>query len=147
MPRVEVSAEIRADLDKAYETAKNAYRTGRFGDTTNIRSVTILEEGPDYSISEWDVVLQGKGFKWTERDTYDETKKAIRFDQVKGDLAKLSGECILEEGTGGTIASMWVDFDFGVPMLAAILNPIATAALRKNLKEMLDYLKEWTEGG
>lgn len=146
MPKVEVSAGIRADLDKAYETAKDAYRTGRFGNTTNVRSVTVLEEGPDYSVSEWDVVLQGKGFKWTERDTYDEERKAIRFEQVKGDLAKLSGECLFEEGTEGVAASMWVDFDFGVPMLAAILNPIATAALRKNLREMLDCLKGWTEG-
>jgi hypothetical protein len=71
----------------------------------------------------------------------------IEFDQVKGDLAKMSGACVFTEVPEGTLVTLWVEFDFGIPMLSTLLNPIAVVALRKNLTEMLDRIKSWLREG
>ena len=147
MPRVEVHDTLNVDVRKAYEVVKEGYRSGKFGGTSNIRSVTVLEEGEDYSVTEWDTVLQGKTIKWSERDTYDDERRTIEFDQVKGDLAKMSGACLFTETPEGTLVTLWVEFDFGIPMLSALLNPIAVVALRRNLMEMLDRIKSWLPEG
>jgi uncharacterized membrane protein len=147
LPKVEVHDTLSVDVRRAYEVTREGYRSGKFGGTSNIRSVTVLEEGEDYSVTEWDVVLQGKAIKWSERDTYDDERMTIEFDQVKGDLAKMSGACVFTEVPGGTLVTLWVEFDFGIPMLSTLLNPIAVVALRKNLMEMLDRIKSWLREG
>jgi ribosome-associated toxin RatA of RatAB toxin-antitoxin module len=112
----------------------------------SVESVKVLERpGPDETLSEWVCRLQGMRFRWTERDEFARTEGVIRYRQVAGDLRRFEGEWQLTPapGTGAaeTDVRLRTLFDFGLPMLSAMLDPVARIALRKNVEAMLRGLE------
>jgi coenzyme Q-binding protein COQ10 len=144
LPNVEMTETMRGDRERVYELIANMESYPRFMPSLN--SVQVLERGKDWTVTEWDTSINGMRFRWQERDEFDRENYRIAYHQVSGDLKRFSGEWRVEELEGEVKVTLTVEFDFGVPMLAALLNPVAAIKLRQNGESMLRALKSRLEG-
>ena len=134
MPRVEVAHVVPADQDRVYQVLCDMERFPEY--MPALESLKVLERGDDYTITEWVARLQGARFRWVERDEFRPGR--IDYRQLVGDLKTFEGWWSLEEAPeGGTEVTLVTDFEFGIPMLSALLNPVARVALRENSRSML----------
>ena len=60
-------------------------------------------------------------------------------------LKKMAGEWILTPTSEGTDIKLTVDFEFGIPMISGLLNPILKKKVRDNSMNMLKAVKEKME--
>ena len=143
LPRVEVSKIINAPIDKVFAICSDMVSFAEF--MPDVESVSLIEEGANYTITDWKTKLQGKRIEWREREDYDSVNYHIRYEQIKGDLKKMEGEWIFTESEDGTGVTLTMDFEFGLPLLEPVLNPVALLALRKNMNGMLSAIKNKAE--
>ncbi|MFE0046404.1 SRPBCC family protein [Streptomyces albireticuli] len=109
--------------------------------TATVESVVVRPPSPDGSVlSEWAVHFRNGLMKWTERDTFSPEASAIAFEQVSGDFATFRGTWGVGADGAGTLVRFDAEFDLGIPTLAAILDPVAEAALRDNILKILEGL-------
>lgn len=144
MPRVEVTREVQAPADVVYRICRDPESFPRF--MSNVVSVTTREQGEGWAVTEWVTRLQGRTFRWTERDEYDDARRRITYRQVSGDLKKFEGEWVIEPDGAATRVRFVCEFEFGIPVIAALLNPVATLALRSNAEEMLAAIEREAAG-
>lgn len=143
MPYVETSIIVKGPKTKAYEIAKKMDEYPRFME--NVKEVTIIEREVNSTISSWITNVDGRVIKWKEKDHFDEVNQRIVYKQTEGDLKKFEGEWRFEEVDGGTKIVLTVDFEFGIPMIAALLNPILKKKTKINCEAMLQAIKEQVE--
>lgn len=106
-----------------------------------VRSVRILErpaEGP--LSSAWEVYFRNGVLSWTEADWLRRDQLRIDFEQTDGDFDEFSGAWELTERDGGVAVLFSADFDFGIPSLASIIDPVAESTLRSNILRILTGL-------
>jgi len=108
-------------------------------------SVTVIERNGNTTITKWVSNVDGRIIKWTELDTFDDEQMHIAYSQIEGDLKKMEGEWILTPLADGTEIKLTVDFEFGIPMIAGLLNPILKKKVRMNSENMLKAIKERVE--
>jgi coenzyme Q-binding protein COQ10 len=143
MPSVEVSEQIRGELNRVYELVADMESYPRFMPSLN--KLEVLERGEGWTVTDWDTSISGMNFRWQERDVFDEANRRITYRQVSGDLKRFEGEWRVEEEADGVRVTLKVDFDFGVPMLSSLLNPVASLKLRQNGEAMLRAIKNRCE--
>jgi coenzyme Q-binding protein COQ10 len=136
LPRVEVEQVLPADPAHVYQVLRDMERFPDF--MKSVESITVRERGDDYTVTEWVARLQGARFRWVERDTF--LPERIVYRQVEGDLKTFEGEWRLEPDGNGTRVTLVTDFEFGIPMLSQLLNPVAKVAIRENARAMLDAI-------
>jgi coenzyme Q-binding protein COQ10 len=139
VPYIEVSKIIAAPKVQLYEILKDMEKYPEF--MKDLKSVTILERQENTTLTAWETVLVGRTIKWVEKDIFDDENQHIRYQQVSGDLQKFEGEWILTEADGGTKVTLTVDFEFGIPMVAGLLNPVAKMMIKENSENMLAALQ------
>lgn len=106
--------------------------------TATVENVVVHPPSPDGSVlSEWTVHFRNGLLKWTERDTFAPEQLSLGFEQVTGDFATFRGTWRVTADGGGTLVRFEAEFDLGIPTLAAILEPVAEAALRDNILKIL----------
>jgi ribosome-associated toxin RatA of RatAB toxin-antitoxin module len=111
----------------------------------NVRSVEIVGETDSGTrTTAWSVNLKGSVLEWAEEEWLDHEAMRFNFRQVSGDLADFSGYWGVRPADDGrsSIVTLDVDFDIGIPLLAGMLNPVASAALRDNSQQMLAALEQ-----
>ena len=137
MPRVSVETLVHAESDRVYAALCDMEL---FPDVmAYVQSVVVLERGECYTVTAWTSKLRGVTFRWTERDQF--LPGRIVYQQVSGDLKTFEGEWRVEDVAPGVVRVVLVtDFEFGVPMLAALLNPVGAVILRDNARAMLAAL-------
>ena len=143
MPYIECTVIVRGDAREAYEMAKKMEDYPQFME--NVNSVKIIENGPGYTITDWDTNVDGKQFKWQEKDTFDDQNLSIKYKQTTGDLKKFEGEWRFEREEGGTRITLTVDFEMGIPMVSGLLNPILKKKVKTNSEAMLEAIKKLVE--
>lgn len=143
MPYVESKITINGDGNKIYEIIKDMASYPNF--MKDLVSVEILERGEDYTISHWVTNADGRRIVWTERDTFYPEELKITYDQTEGDLKKMEGAWTILEQADGCEVTLAVDFEFGIPMIAGLLNPILKKKVRENSENMLNSIKEQIE--
>ncbi|WP_226375470.1 type II toxin-antitoxin system RatA family toxin [Effusibacillus dendaii] len=141
---MEVQETIEGRPDEIYNLLKDMESYPKFMPSLN--DVRVVEQGDGWTITAWDAVLNGQSFKWQERDEFMEDDYRIRYTQTEGDLKKFEGEWRLEQNGEQTVVRLTVDFDFGVPMLSGLLNPVAKLKLKQNSESMLKAVKQRFEG-
>ena len=143
MPCVETKIVINGDSKPIFEIIKNmeAYRSFMH----DLVSVEILERGENTTVSHWVSNVDGRKIVWTERDTFYPEEMRITYCQTEGDLKKMEGEWRLVPVSEGTEVSLLVDFEFGIPMIAGLLNPILKKKVRENSENMLTAVKAQIE--
>lgn len=140
MPLVEVKQTVQGQASEVYELIKNMESYPQF--MPSLSDVQVIEQGDNWTITAWNSTLNGMSFKWKERDEFDDAACRIRYAQTEGDLKKFEGEWIVEQDGEHTHITLTVDFEFGVPMLSALLNPVAKVKLRQNGESMLQAIKQ-----
>lgn len=145
MPFVEVVISVDCNREKIYPILKNMEKYPEF--MKDLVSVEILERTGHNTVSKWVSNVDGRVIKWTELDTFDDENMHIAYRQIEGDLKKFEGEWILTPLIEGTEIKLTVDFEFGIPMIAGLLNPILKKKVRDNSMNMLKAIKEKMELG
>ncbi|MBP2664353.1 MAG: hypothetical protein H6Q71_2301 [Firmicutes bacterium] len=143
MPYVEVTLPVNADRSQIYPILKDMEKYPEF--MADLVSVEVIERKDDTTITKWVSNVDGRIIKWTELDNFDDTNMHISYKQTEGDLKKFQGEWILTPIEGGTEIKLTVDFEFGIPMIAGLLNPILKRKVRDNSMNMLTAIKERME--
>jgi len=143
MPYVEVTISVGCQRDKIYPLLKDMEKYPAF--MTDLVSVEVVERTGNTTVSKWVSNVDGRIIKWTELDTFDDENMHISYNQIDGDLKKFAGEWILTTTDEGTEIKLTVDFEFGIPMISALLNPILKKKVRDNSMNMLKAVKEKLE--
>ncbi len=143
MPYVECKTTIKGDPKKIYEIVSDMAAYPSF--MKDLVSVDILERGENYTVSHWVSNADGRKIVWTERDSFFPEALKITYAQTDGDLKKMEGEWNINQNNDECEVSLSVDFEFGIPMIAGLLNPILKKKVRENSENMLAAIKEQIE--
>lgn len=139
MPYVEVTLDVSSEPGKIYPILKEMTKYPEF--MPDLISVELLERKENTTLTRWVSNVDGKIIKWTELDIFDDQNLHISYKQIEGDLRKFEGEWILTPKAAGTEIKLTVDFEFGVPMIAGLLNPILKKKVKDNSMNMLKAIK------
>lgn len=144
MPRVETCIAIsQSNVRDVWETVCDFEKYPQV--MADVLDIRFLERNEGVALSSWKVLLNGSELEWIERDRFTPLER-IQFEQVEGDLEEFRGEWRFSESQSQVIVTLVVDFDLGIPSLAAILDPIGIAAIRANSKQMLASIHRMTVG-
>lgn len=145
MPQVESSINIQGSRDFAYAMAKEMEKYPQYMES--VQEVRILTTDPieNSTITQWVTNVDGRLIRWTEKDVFDDEAKTISYRQISGDLKKFEGEWRFQSVDGGTRVTLTVAFEFGIPMLSGLLNPILKKKTQANCDAMLLAIKEQVE--
>ena len=135
MPFVKSDILIKGGKNAIYQVIQNMEDYPRFMES--LVSVTVLERGKNYDISHWVSNVDGRKIVWTERDDFYPEDFKITYQQTDGDLKKMEGVWELND----VRVSLTVDFEFGIPMIAGLLNPLLVRKVRENSEAMLAAVK------
>jgi len=139
MPTIDVTEVIAAPVDRVWDLINDVESYPRFME--HVRSLKVLEQGPDYRISAWEIDCKGFIMRWTEREELFADRYRTEYRNIDGDLEVFEGSWQLEALDAETSkASLTVRFEIGVPMLCEMLNPVAERAIRANSQMMLGSL-------
>ena len=136
-----VSLEVTAavDADEAFRRLIDFEQYPQM--TSSVRSVDVEPSGEkNVLISTWAVDFRGGILRWTERDSIDLADRVLTFEQVVGDLESFGGRWQISPAASGCRIRFDAELDMGIPSLASIIDPIATAALRDNVLLILSGL-------
>ena len=143
MPYVEVKMPVQGKKSDIYPILKNMESYPEFME--DLVSVEVIERKENTTVTKWVSNVDGKTIKWTELDTFNDEEMHISYKQIEGDLKRMEGEWILTEIPEGTEITLTVDFEFGIPMIASLLNPILKRKVKDNSTNMLNAIKEKIE--
>ncbi|MFE1291089.1 type II toxin-antitoxin system RatA family toxin [Streptomyces sp. NPDC058751] len=102
-----------------------------------VRSVTVRRIDDAHESSDWEVYFRNGVLRWTETDRFDTADLTIEFAQSEGDFAEFSGTwAITADGDGCRIA-FDTAFDFGIPSLAGILDPVAERVFKETIARVV----------
>lgn len=139
MPLVEVNEQLEVPADRVWELVRDVEAYPRLMEP--VRSLEVLEEGPDWVVTAWEVELKGSILKWTEHEQRDEERRRLTYHQIEGDLERFDGYWQVTALTPEvTEAILIVRFEIGIPMLREMLDPVAERAIRENSRLMLRSL-------
>lgn len=143
MPYVEVSLPVKSEPAKVYPILKEMEKYPEFME--DLVSVEVVERRENSTVTKWVSNVDGRIIKWTEVDTFNDEDMHITYRQIEGDLKKFEGEWVLNQIEEGTEIKLTVDFEFGIPMIAGLLNPILKKKVKDNSMNMLQAIKERLE--
>jgi ribosome-associated toxin RatA of RatAB toxin-antitoxin module len=147
MPHVEMELEIRAPIDRVWNTVIDIER---YPETMeNVRSASVVEWKDDNErICAWSVTLKGSILEWREVEHLDRDRHFVEFEQLSGDMEIFRGHWLLDQVHAGlTRVTFRVTFEIGIPLLADMLNPVAQRSLRDNCSEMLHGIEQEAVAG
>ncbi len=143
MPYVECKTTIKGNGSKIFDIIKNMEAYPTF--MKDLVSVEVLERGENTDVSHWVSNVDGRKIVWTERDYFYPEELRITYAQTEGDLKKMEGSWQIVPKGEECEVTLAVDFEFGIPMIAVMLNPILKLKVRENSDNMLKAIKEQIE--
>jgi len=140
MPTVSTSVDIvGVTLEHVWNTVCDFERHPEY--MADVIEVRYLERTAEQALSSWRVLLNGSELSWEERDFFSPPHR-IDFDQTEGDLEVFRGAWILSETPEGITVTLNIEFDLGIPSLAAVLDPVGIQAIHSNSRSMLAAISE-----
>ena len=128
MRHVEIHAFLRGiDADTAFDTLADFRHYADLVDVVRSVEMDRPANGPTYST--WEVEFRNGLLRWTEEDWFRRDQLRLDFMQIEGDFEEFYGGWVLEPRPDGVRAALIADFDFGVPSLASIVEPVAERVL------------------
>lgn len=132
-------------------TADDAYtRIARFDKypdlVDEVRSVVIHDtRGGGLLTSDWEVYFRNGPLRWSEVDYFQPDLCRIVFDQTTGDFDVFRGTWRVDPAAEGCSVVFEATFDFGIPSLAGILEPVAAKVLKEGIALALYQLLDNAE--
>ena len=143
MPDVTASIVVDAPAARVYELAKDQERFPQF--MPDVESVTVVERHADRVLTRWKTLIEDAPIEWLEEDCFDDAALRIDYRLLEGDLDTFEGAWTFAYGPGGTVVTLTVVYDFGVPTLAELIGPTLEKKVRENAEMMLAALKTEAE--
>lgn len=105
--------------------------------TENVLKVQVFHRAGGDVESTWEVAFRRGVLIWTERDTVDTAARRIEFTQTKGDFAMFVGTWEVAPADDGAYVRFTSRFDLGIASLASLVDPVACAAMRDGISDIL----------
>lgn len=136
MRRVEFWASINAtDPGSVFDTLADYARYAELVD--DVHSVQLDYRPDGTATSSWEVKFRGGFLRWTEENWFHRDRLQMGFRQVEGDFAEFSGSWLIMSDTSGVTAQLAIEFDFGIPTLAKMVEPVAERVLIDMTRQIL----------
>ena len=131
----------RMAADTAYDSIRHFETYPDLVD--EVRSVVIHADDRGGPItSDWEVYFRNGPLRWSEVDYFQTQQRKIIFEQTTGDFDVFRGSWTVEPLDVGCEVAFNTTFDFGIPSLAGILEPIAVKVLKEGIALVLHGLLE-----
>lgn len=95
--------------------------------------------------SSWELHFRSGLLRWTEEDRFLTDQLEIQFEQEDGDFDVFEGKWELRQQDADVVVHFEVDFDFGIPSLEGILDPIAERVIKETVAWAVTGLFDRTE--
>ncbi|MBB5912208.1 ribosome-associated toxin RatA of RatAB toxin-antitoxin module [Nocardia transvalensis] len=122
--------------DRAYRDIRHFEA---YPDLVDEVSSVLVRPGADgaSSVSDWEVYFRNGPLRWTEIDYFREEQRNIVFEQESGDFHVFRGSWQVRPSGTGSAVTFEATFDFGIPSLAGVLEPIAEKVLKEGIALVL----------
>ncbi len=124
--------------DAAFELIQHFERYPELVD--EVRSVEVRDSGDGPVTSDWEVYFRNGPLRWTEIDYIQLDQRRIVFEQTDGDFHVFRGTWLVTPAPRGCRVTFEATFDFGIPSLAGVLDPIATKVLKEGIALVISRL-------
>lgn len=137
MPEVRIDGRAHGfSVDEAFEIVRQFERYPELAPET-VKSVEVQRQSDDTLRCEWVVYFRSGLLRWSEIDVIDTAAKSISFSQLDGDFEIFEGGWTVEQADAGEVHLVFAArFDFGVPSLEAIVNPVASRVLVETMERI-----------
>jgi ribosome-associated toxin RatA of RatAB toxin-antitoxin module len=130
---------MATDADAAFRRITEFDRYPEFVD--EVRSVVLRpRESGGAMVSQWEIVFRNGPLRWSEVDYIQPALRRIVFEQITGDFEVFRGTWLVEAVADGCEITFEAAFDFGIPSLAGVLEPIAAKVLKEGIALIVDQL-------
>ncbi|BAC69997.1 cyclase [Streptomyces avermitilis] len=133
MRHVELEALIPAE--QATTVFDSVRRWERYPDLApHVKQTTVHATYPaEDASSSWELHFRSGLLRWTEDDVFVPERGEIRFEQSDGDFDSFTGTWTLTQQGDDVAVRFDADFDFGIPSLEGILDPIAERVIKETV--------------
>lgn len=133
MRHVELKALVRSD--RAEDVFAAVLRWERYPELApHVRATTVHSTLPEpVGSSSWELHFRSGLLRWTEADHFFTDQLQIRFEQTDGDFDSFVGRWEVRQDGDDVEVNFEADFDFGIPSLEGILDPIAERVIRETV--------------
>ncbi|MFJ9520393.1 type II toxin-antitoxin system RatA family toxin [Kitasatospora sp. NPDC101801] len=133
MRHVELDAVVRND--KAEDVFTAVAKWERYPELApHVRATTVHSTLPEpVGSSSWELHFRSGLLRWTETDTFHQDRLEIHFEQTDGDFDSFVGRWVLRQDGADVAVHFEADFDFGIPSLEGILDPIAERVIKETV--------------
>jgi ribosome-associated toxin RatA of RatAB toxin-antitoxin module len=130
---VELNARVRSR--QARDVFENVLRWERYPELApHVESATVHTAYPaSEGSSSWELHFRSGLLRWTEQDRFLPEQLEIHFQQTDGDFDSFTGSWRLTQDSDDVLVHFEADFDFGIPSLEGILDPIADRVIRETV--------------
>jgi ribosome-associated toxin RatA of RatAB toxin-antitoxin module len=134
-----VHLRVRADGVAAPEAYRRIGDFGRYPAMVDVVKSVYVHPSSDQTelTSDWEVYFRNGILRWTERDVFDRPGLGIAFEQLYGDFEVFCGSWQVVQVADGCVVTFDAEFDFGIPSLASILDPIAARVLTETIAKVV----------
>ncbi len=145
MPTVNSTIFIQAPLEKVYAISKDNSRFPEF--MKDVQSLIVVEADGPRVVSDYVGIVSAFGLKvkWQQEDVWDDAQHLCTFRQLSGDYDKLEGTWKFTEENGGTRFDSFLDYEYKVPGLGALVGQVIHGLVVKNIEGVLQAIKERSE--
>ncbi|MHB9756206.1 type II toxin-antitoxin system RatA family toxin [Streptomyces sp. BYX5S] len=105
--------------------------------TPVVLSVTVHDLSETEETSAWEVYFRNGILRWTESDHFDRPALTITFAQLDGDFEVFEGVWWIVATDSGARVGFHAAFDFGIPSLAGILEPVAERVIKETITQVV----------
>ncbi|MFJ9721161.1 type II toxin-antitoxin system RatA family toxin [Streptomyces sp. NPDC101209] len=102
-----------------------------------VRSVTVHDISDEEETSDWEVYFRNGILRWSESDRFDQSALTITFAQLDGDFESFTGTWRISRRGEEVRVGFDAEFDFGIPSLAGILDPVAERVIRETIARVV----------
>jgi ribosome-associated toxin RatA of RatAB toxin-antitoxin module len=100
----------------------------------HVQSTTVHATVPEpVGRSSWELHFRSGLLRWTEEEHFRRDQLRLEFAQVRGDFDEFGGCWTLTPDGADTRLHFYADFDFGIPSLEGILDPIAERVIKETI--------------
>lgn len=100
----------------------------------HVQATTVHRTAPEPTgRSSWELHFRSGLLRWTENERFLRDELRIEFEQDEGDFDSFSGHWELTGRPDGCDLRFTADFDFGIPSLEGILDPIAERVIKETV--------------
>lgn len=147
MPRIELTVDVNAPVQKVYEVARDVEAFPDFME--DLQSLTVLERSDDgnRTVTEWVGVIREfkMTVRWTQEDRWDPANHRDDFNLIKGDMDSMTGYWQFHPNNGSTRFECVVEYEYNVPLIGPMIKQLIRKKMEANLRAQMEAIKARAE--